>query len=495
MHSIILSINGLSPYRTPASHRIATHLRSNGWDVEVLDFTLYWSFEELKEFFKSRITNKTKFIGFSFLYSFTSENELIEKVCKYLKQKYPDIILIGGGQFEPLYINYLDYFIIGYGETALDHLLKYEFSNGEIPIYNEHNNIKYIDTLKNYSASPWRNPTIIFNDNDFIQQNEWGFIEFARGCKFNCKFCNYPIRGANYDATRDKENVYEQLMDAYDRFGITNYTITDNTFNDTTEKISKFADVIEQLPFKPWFTGFIRADLLITRPADKHELLRMGMLGQFYGIESFNPETIKFIGKGLHPDKTKEGLIEIKDFFIKNVGKKFRPAINLIAGLPYETLESLELTLQWIKNNWFPLYTHTEVMEISRIANNKNSYISDNYSDLGYEELYNVHKIISPERDTSDHYLQWKNKYMNIRDARHYADKIQDLYKLKHLSMRLLDSLTLSSIMCEDDGSQVNLDKKLILTDHTAEPYKNNFGKFIIDYKHKKLSLKSGLNK
>lgn len=487
MHSIILSINGNSHYRVPASHRIATHLRSNQWDVEVLDFTLFWTFDELKEFFKSRITKDTKFIGLSFLYSFTSDNFLIEQICTYLKEKYPNILLIGGGQFEPLFIDYLDYFIIGYGENALDTILKYEFSNGIKPVYTEHNNIKYIDSLTNYSSSPWKNPNIIFSDNDFIQQNEWGFIEFARGCKFNCKFCNFPIRGAKYDASRDKENVYEQLMDAYDRFGMTNYTITDNTFNDTTEKISKFADVIEQLPFKPWFTGFIRADLLITRPSDRYELLRMGMLGQFYGIESFNPETVRFIGKGLHPDKMKEGLIDIKDFFIKHVGKKFRPAINLIAGLPYETQESLELTYQWIKNNWFPLYSNAETFEITKIKNNKNSYISNNYQKLGYKEILNE-KIISPDEDASDHYLQWENNNMNINDAHHWVEHLHNMYKVNKYMLRVIDALSLSNIMCNDSLEQLTLDKKLNLTEYSSKEYSENFNKFIDNYKHKKLS-------
>ena len=36
--------------RAPGAHKIATHLRREGWDVEVLDFVQSWTLEELQEF-------------------------------------------------------------------------------------------------------------------------------------------------------------------------------------------------------------------------------------------------------------------------------------------------------------------------------------------------------------------------------------------------------------------------------------------------------------
>ena len=34
--------------RSPGAHRIASWLRMNDWDIEVLDFLPFWSIEELK---------------------------------------------------------------------------------------------------------------------------------------------------------------------------------------------------------------------------------------------------------------------------------------------------------------------------------------------------------------------------------------------------------------------------------------------------------------
>ena len=69
------------------------------------------------------------------------------------------------------------------------------------------------------------------------------------------------------------------------------------------EKITKFADVVEKLDFVPWFSAYIRADLLIARPRDREELLRMNLTGHYYGIETFNRESGKIIGKGYDTEK------------------------------------------------------------------------------------------------------------------------------------------------------------------------------------------------
>lgn len=496
MHCLMISINDGSRYRGPGSHRIATHLRQQGWDAEVIDFFEYWTFDELVELLNSRVTSETKFIGFSFIYSFTTRKTLLEKFCWYIKETYPDIFLIGGGQFEPFHLDYIDYFVAGYGENALDAILKYKLSNGPAPKTKIVKDTCVIETMHDYPAAPWKSPMIKYENRDFIIPGEWGAIEFARGCKFDCAFCNFPIRNANFDATRTSESAYEQLMDAYDRFGISNYVITDNTFNDTTEKITKFADVVDTLSFKPWFTGFIRADLLIARKADREELLRMRMLGQFYGIESFNSRSAKFIGKGMSPSRVKEGLLDLRDYFTTRVGRLYRPTINLIAGLPHETLDSLNTTYEWVRDNWHPLYAHSEVLEIVAEENDKNSYLSKNYAEHGYmpvreqqTDATGNHRIITPEPDTVGHYLQWENQHMTIYQADAWTKSLYDLYKVGKFNMRVIDALALSSIMCEDNGDQVGLEKKLFLTDYTRKPYEANFIKFVQQYKHKKLSL------
>ena len=69
MNAILININQETIFsRGPGAHRIASELRSNGWDIEVIDFLLFWSFDELTQLLRSRINDDTKFIGFSSIF-------------------------------------------------------------------------------------------------------------------------------------------------------------------------------------------------------------------------------------------------------------------------------------------------------------------------------------------------------------------------------------------------------------------------------------------
>ena len=126
-HGIILG--GVVDYyydsikRAPGAHKIATHLRKQGWDVEVLDFVQSWTLDELKEFARQRVTNKTKFLGLSATFSIRFKT--LYEFVPWFKEQYPDVIIIGGSQ--ALYNTQglpLDYMVHGYGELARDAILK-----------------------------------------------------------------------------------------------------------------------------------------------------------------------------------------------------------------------------------------------------------------------------------------------------------------------------------------------------------------------------------
>ena len=134
-HCLIFNLTTREKTRSAGAHRIATHLREQGWDCEVIDFAMFWTLEELRELCRSRITSKTKFIGFSQIFQLPdSWNDKIETFCGWLKQTYPDLFLVSGSQQKPIfYSDYIEYSVSGYGEYALDALLKYKVENGPRP--------------------------------------------------------------------------------------------------------------------------------------------------------------------------------------------------------------------------------------------------------------------------------------------------------------------------------------------------------------------------
>lgn len=485
-HSLIFCVNTLRSIRPGGAHRIATVLREEGWDVEVIDWSTYWTLDELKELAKLRINSNTVFCGFSSFFQHWDNH--IEEFVIWLKQTYPQVkLIVGGSRIPGIVSKSIDYFITGHAEYAMLELVKELTGNST-------NHIKYdpayfgtakvITANTFYPATPMRRAGIIYEDRDFIQPNEFLTTEFSRGCKFKCAFCSYPFLGIKEDTTRDTDDFIYQMENAYDRFGVTHYNVVDETFNDRTDKIIKFADAVEKLSFSPWLNGFIRADLLVSRRGDWEHLSRMRFLGQFYGIESTNIATVKSVGKGMNPDRLLSGILEARDYFTSVSNNQYRGTISLIAGLPHETIESLQKTMQWLIDNWqgqaflmTPMLIEPDDMYAGA------SEISLDWKKYGYKKREEP----PSSKEAMSHFYQlgmnWENDFMNFDQAYTIADTFIKESTLKYNFTRTgfdLDRLVLRMSLSE--ALTVNL---------------NNYNKLTFDlenellkkYIDKKLSL------
>ena len=109
--------------RSYGAHKIATSLRQNGWDVEVLDFLPGWSLDQLKEYTVKRITKKTKFIGFSLTFRPQSKEYVkqMNDLIAWVREEYPSVKVLAGSQsyFAITDIN-ADYHLVGWAENAVE---------------------------------------------------------------------------------------------------------------------------------------------------------------------------------------------------------------------------------------------------------------------------------------------------------------------------------------------------------------------------------------
>lgn len=436
LHAMIFNVS-LYPHasRPVGGHRIAHILRDQDWDVEVVDWANWWTLDQLKQLALARMSDDTKFVGFSHLFSIWSP--LLESFGIWIKQTFPHVRLISGSPVYPTFKSQcLDYYVKGWGEYAIEVLLKYIVGNGPCPKFDllSPNGIKVIDAVNSYPAYPMGSLMVTYEDRDFIHSDEWLAIETSRGCVFSCAFCNFPVLGVKGDYTRDADDFERQIKDAYDRFGVSNYVIVDETFNDKQDKIKKFADVIETLAFQTWFTAYIRADLLIARPQDRIELLRMNVLGHYYGIESFHTDSAKSVGKGMSGNRIKEGLSQVRQYFESNGRGLYRGTIGLLAGLPHETIQSLDETYTWLVENWQKQSFSIQYLMIPDSDSNvKPSKISQDLAKYGYEEMSGK-DIKQYQPESSDYDIErlalsrnykeviWKNKNMNWFDAKSWCD-------------------------------------------------------------------------
>lgn len=431
-HAILLA--GSSEARNGVSsgtYRIATYLRKKGWQIKVFDFILNLSKEDIYQLVQESLQPDTKWLGVS--YNWLSDNITAHEIIKELKKRHPELKLILGGQMSYYVDLEADYYVLGYGEYALDAILEHEFSTGPVPKHEKLFNGKLINAYHDYRATPLDTYKVEYDQTDHITNQHYMSIELARGCKFSCSFCSFPFIGMKQDTSVEEEELYRELSENYQKFGSKAYMIADDTFNDQSSKIIKLKNVVNRLDFKPDFWAFIRIDLLRANPEQYELLAESRVWTHVYGIETFNKKTGLAIGKGLNPEIRKSLMLEMKNYMTKHLGL-YRGSASFIAGLPHESIESMLETEKWLKENWadqsrlwWPLIILNEQKILSALGKDMTKF--------GYTEILptdsdygTLKRLISPIKG-----IPWRNEYTNVFE-------INDLVLEFHKEAELLDS-------------------------------------------------------
>lgn len=334
-------------------------------DCVVVDY--FTKHENLFEYLKAFVDEDTKFIGIAttFLHHkdnsrindfnlwFTDHNDTVEWFTK-LKELAPQAkIVIGGWSAEIWYNHYtmfrkntelpramqlVDYIVKGYGEQLVPDII-----NNKVPINHiiERCGVNFVESKVTAGNGAEVNP-VMWTDVDAVKEGEWLPLEISKGCRFGCKFCMFDKLGTNII---DKESLRAELIHNYEKFGVTGYQLTDDTINDSMAKVEMVHEVFTSLPFKAEWIAYARPDMFHRYPEMLDLMYEAGCRGMFLGIETFNETAAKLCGKGLHPEKIKNILSWIKEKY----GDEIFILGSFIIGLPGETTESLEDTLQYLK--------------------------------------------------------------------------------------------------------------------------------------------------
>ncbi len=390
--------------RTSGTYRIATYIRDEfDFDVEVVDFMFSWRYEELVQIVDSRVGPDTKLVGVGGLFYLAAP--VIVKIFEYIKTNYPHVTTSAGSQdlWSLIKIPNIDYYCVGYGELGMKAIIEGNPEVKEVQPNPHFPKFPVVDCWENskYHAYPWPDLPIRYEKRDFVKPYEVLSMETSRGCRFACSYCNFPILGVKGDYTRSQECFERNIKENYDEWGVTEYIITDDTFNDYIPKIQKYGDVVQSLSFEPNFTGYVRADLMTMRDGDLEQMARMRFNSHLYGIESTNHESAKSIGKGGKPEKILEGVLKAKEYFLEQNGF-YRGEMSFIWGLPYETPETIEKTFKWLDDNWvgeavsmFPLHIMRDngMTRPSDLTHKKEQY--------GYKVMQPIE--VEPVGDRLDH--------------------------------------------------------------------------------------------
>lgn len=416
------------------AYKCAHVLRKNGYTCLVVSHLSDYSLDELKDLLDLSLSDKTLMVGFSstFLkninveripgkptpeyldigYStvFPQGKNFENSVISYIKQKNDKVkFIVGGSKTSLQYSNKnIDYAFIGFSESSIvnlaDHLHK------GLPLSNSKKNIFGVTIIDDRVATNYKFSTedMVWLDTDIVNHKALP-IEIGRGCIFRCKFCGYPNNGKkNLDFVKHQDILYNELMHNYKEFGVTNYIIVDDTFNDHVEKLESIRTVIKKLPVKPNFWAYIRLDLICTRPETLEILYDIGVRFMYFGIETLHKPTGNIIGKGF--DRSKQ----IK--MIEHIKTKYKDVFlhgSFIVGLPEESVDQFYMTVKQLDNREI-LLDSWSVHPLRLIKDGNITFTSEfekNYTKFGYEDQGSDNSTV----------INWKNKFMTWDIAKEIA--------------------------------------------------------------------------
>lgn len=166
-------------------------------------------------------------------------------------------------------------------------------------------------------------------------------IQVSRGCPSNCTYCLTPIISGKKVRKRSIENIFAEIEECYNKYGIRNFFFKADTFTIDSEWASELCDRIinSELCGKIEFTANSRV-----KPLNYDLLKKMKKAGCFMlavGFESGNDDTLKKIKKGT----TREDNLRAA----KLIKKAGLPLFGFfMIGFPWEGKENIIDTLKFI---------------------------------------------------------------------------------------------------------------------------------------------------
>ena len=365
IHGLIVTDNTYNSVDNTSSrgwgaHRIATHLRKNGYRIEVVDYCLRYTLTELQELSKRLVGTDTVFLGIGT--NLFMDRDEFNNFTRWFRNTYPHVaIMMGGNQLLARTIEPVDYAIEGNAENAMLVLLEYltgRRTEDQVEWTPTDRPFRLINALTHYNQIDTTDLSIQYLPQDFIQPGETLGVETARGCIFKCSFCSYPLIGKKkLDYTRRVDTIVDELKRNYDQWGTTRYIILEDTFNDRLEKLEMLHQAVTSLPFSIEFVTYARVDLILAYPRSAQLLREMGLRGVHFGIETFSPPAARLIGKGTDPQRIKDGLLWWKEQMPGTI-----TSTSFIVGLPYDDSDHYA-TADWFMSTqavnywtWQPLW-------------------------------------------------------------------------------------------------------------------------------------------
>ena len=164
------------------------------------------------------------------------------------------------------------------------------------------------------------------------------YLRTARSCPFACTFCNYPTMAGTH-VVSSIDQVEAQLRHLH-QIGTTDLVFVDDTFNVPLPRFQKLLRMMIENEFRFRWISFFRCSNANEETFDLMQ--RSGCVGVLLGIESGDPQILKYMNKAATVEKYEWGIEQLKR-------RDIATFISLICGFPGETELSVHNSLQFVE--------------------------------------------------------------------------------------------------------------------------------------------------
>ena len=162
----------------------------------------------------------------------------------------------------------------------------------------------------------------------------------SRGCPYGCTFCGAKTTWTRKFRARSPQNVVAEIQEAYERFGIPNFFVSDDLFTLNRKRVIEVCKLIIEKKLPVTWTCLSRVNTV-----DPEMLAIMKQAGCYlicYGLESGSQAVLDRLDKGTTVEQGIKAVEMTKAAGIKVFG-------SFMIGSPGETVETVEETIALIR--------------------------------------------------------------------------------------------------------------------------------------------------
>lgn len=324
---------------------IGTVLEENGYNVELLDFSVQ-SMEE-QEFVNHIVTETPKVIGIS---TYNEAWLALKVISKCIKRVLPECLVVAGGAFatfvykDVLKESQVDIVSTGEGEYSIlnicDSIIRNKSKLDEISgvILKEKDgsiiNHGIYKRIQDLDSLPYVNRSLIKRENYSIPYT----ISTARGCPGACIFCSSRSFWGKKIYMRSAENIIGEMLEINSKYNSNIFQISDDTFTASKKRAMEVCNYIINNDLNFLWGCESRADVITKDFA--RLLKRAGCNKIQIGLESADNEVLYALKKFVTIEQIEKALEILSD-------EGMYITLSFIVGHAFDTEKTIKKTVDF----------------------------------------------------------------------------------------------------------------------------------------------------